>query len=64
MVELQKKLLKDGKNLKIFQNLFLVNLICLSSNKETKKFLKKFGAKKIKFFGNLKFSQSKNEKIK
>ncbi len=37
--------------------------LCLSSNTETKKFLQKLGAKKIKFFGNLKFSQFENEKI-
>jgi len=30
--------------------------ICLSQNKETEKYLKNFGAKKIKNFGNLKFS--------
>ena len=36
--------------------------ICLSQNQETQKFLKHLGAKKIKFFGNLKFSESSNEK--
>ena len=36
--------------------------LCLSSNIETKKFLKKLGAKNIKVIGNLKFSQSENEK--
>jgi 3-deoxy-D-manno-octulosonic-acid transferase len=35
----------------------------LSSNKETVSFLKKLGAKNIKYFGNLKYSQSENEKI-
>ena len=35
---------------------------CLSSNIETKKYLKKLGAKNIKIIGNLKFSQSENEK--
>ena len=34
--------------------------ICLSSSKETKEYLKKLGAKNIKYFGNLKFSQSEN----
>jgi 3-deoxy-D-manno-octulosonic-acid transferase len=38
--------------------------LCLSSNKETVGFLKKLGAKNIKYFGNLKYSQSENEKIK
>ncbi len=36
--------------------------LCLSSNKETINFLKKLGAKNIKYFGNLKYSQSENEK--
>ena len=36
--------------------------LCLSSNIETKQYLKKLGAKNIKYFGNLKFSQSENEK--
>ena len=36
--------------------------LCLSSNTETKKYLKKLGAKNIKLIGNLKFSQSENKK--
>ncbi len=36
--------------------------LCLPSNIETKKYLKKLGAKNIKIIGNLKFSQSENEK--
>ena len=36
--------------------------ICLSQNQETKKYLKYLGSKKIKFFGNLKFSESKSQK--
>ncbi len=36
--------------------------LCLSSNKETVFFLKKLGAKNIKYFGNLKYSQSETEK--
>ena len=36
--------------------------LCLSSNTETKKYLKKLGAKNIKIIGNLKFSQSENER--
>ena len=35
--------------------------ICLSSSKETQQYLKKLGAKNIKYFGNLKFSQSENQ---
>ena len=37
--------------------------LCLSSNKETVGFLKNLGAKNIKYFGNLKYSQSEKEKI-
>tara|TARA_B100001057_G_scaffold40589_1_gene36432 strand:- start:1816 stop:2559 length:744 start_codon:yes stop_codon:yes gene_type:complete len=36
--------------------------LCLSSNLESKKYLKKLGAENIKIIGNLKFSQSENEK--
>ena len=36
--------------------------ICLSQNQETKKYLKYLGAKKIKFIGNLKFSENKKQK--
>ena len=36
--------------------------LCLSSNIETKQYLKKLGAKNVKIIGNLKFSQSENEK--
>jgi 3-deoxy-D-manno-octulosonic-acid transferase len=32
--------------------------LCLSSNRESKNYLKKLGAKKIKYIGNLKFAQS------
>ena len=32
--------------------------LCLSSNNETKKYLQKLGAKKIKYIGNLKYTQS------
>ena len=38
--------------------------LCLSASKESKKFLHKLGANNIKFFGNLKFSQSENQSIK
>ena len=38
--------------------------LCLSASKESKKFLKKLGAKNVKFFGNLKFSQSENQSVK
>ena len=42
----------------VFSN---INLF-LCSNKETVNFLKKLGAKNIKYFGNLKYSQIENEK--
>ncbi len=44
---------------KIFNTLDL----CLSSSEKSKKYLLKLGAKKVKFIGNLKFTQSENEKI-
>ncbi len=44
---------------KIFSSLDL----CLASSKESFKYLKNLGVKNIKFFGNLKFSQSQREKI-
>ena len=37
--------------------------LCFSSSYESKKYLKKLGATNIRFIGNLKFSQSENEKI-
>ena len=50
--------------LKNFSKLIFNNFdLCLSSNKETVSFLKKLGAKNIKYYGNLKYSQSENEKI-
>ena len=36
---------------------------CLASSKESNNYLKKLGAKKTKYVGNLKFAQSENEKI-
>ena len=37
--------------------------LCLTANNKSKEYLYKLGAKKIKFIGNLKYSQSENEKI-
>ena len=37
--------------------------LCLASNKETVFFLKKLGANNIKYYGNLKYTQSENEKV-
>ena len=42
---------------KLFQNFD----ICLASNLKSKKYLKTFGVKKIKFIGNLKFSQREKD---
>ena len=38
--------------------------LCLSSSYESKKYLKKLGANNVKYFGNLKFSQSENQSVK
>ena len=46
------------------KNIFSKFNLCLSSNNQSKIYLKKLGARKIKFLGNLKFSQSENEKVK
>ena len=35
--------------------------LCLCSNNETKKYLKKLGAKKVKYIGNLKYAQSEQK---
>ena len=37
--------------------------LCFPSSKQSEKYLKQLGVKKIKFIGNLKFSQSENEKL-
>ncbi len=44
------------------KNLFSNFDLCLSSSKQSKKFLIKLGAKKVKFIGNLKYSQSEKKK--
>ena len=44
-------------------NIFKIFDLCLSSSNESKKYLKKLGARNTKNIGNLKFSQSENEKI-
>ena len=59
-----KKTFNNWKILKNFSNMIFGKIdMCLASSKESKKFLEKLGVKKVKFFGNLKFSQSENEKI-
>ena len=57
---------KSFKRWKIFISsariLFKKFDICFTSNQETKKYLKLLGAKKLKYIGNLKFSQTENDK--
>ena len=56
---------KSFKKWKFFPNfskeIFSKIDLCLSSSKETVNFFKKLGAKKVKFIGNLKFTQSENK---
>ena len=60
-----KKSFKRWINLRHFSKSIFSNFdLCLSSNKESIGYLKKLGAKNIKYFGNLKYAQSENEKIK
>ncbi len=57
-----KKTFSRWMNFSKFSNyIFSKFRLCLSSSKESKKYLKKLGAKKIRYIGNLKFSQSENE---
>ena len=57
---------KSFKKWKIFslsaRNIFQKFDICLSSNLKSKNYLKSLGAKNIKYIGNLKFSQTENNK--
>ena len=57
---------KYFKKWKIFslsaRNIFQKFDICLSSNLKSKNYLKFFGAKNVRFIGNLKFSQTENNK--
>ena len=46
------------KNKEICKSNFKKLDLCLCSNKETIKYLRKLGAKNIKYYGNLKYSQS------
>tara|TARA_Y100000591_G_scaffold323989_1_gene342685 strand:+ start:109 stop:1365 length:1257 start_codon:yes stop_codon:yes gene_type:complete len=56
---------KTYKKWKLFSNfahtLFDKFNLCLSSSDETKKYLKKLGAKKVKYIGNLKYTQSEQK---
>ena len=59
-----KKTFRRWRNLPKFSN-FLFNKInlCFASSNISKNYLKKLGVKNLKLVGNLKFSQSENEKI-
>jgi 3-deoxy-D-manno-octulosonic-acid transferase len=58
---------KSFKRWKIFnisaKDIFQKFDICLSSNLKSKNYLKFLGAKKIKFIGNLKFTQTENNNV-
>ena len=45
------------------KNIFSKFNLCLSSSNESKNFLNKLGVKKVKFLGNLKFSETENENL-
>ena len=45
------------------KNIFSKFNLCLSSSNESKNILNKLGVKKVKFLGNLKFSETENEKL-
>jgi 3-deoxy-D-manno-octulosonic-acid transferase len=58
-----KKSFNRWKTFPLFsKKIFSMIDLCLASSIESKEYLKKLGVKKIKFFGNLKFTQTKNEK--
>ena len=58
-----KKSYNRWKNISSTAKMLFNNFdICFSQNQETRKYLKHLGARKIKLIGNLKFSESKNQK--
>ncbi len=57
-----KKTFKKWQKIIYFtKNIFEKIDLCLPANKESKNYLKILGAKKIKYIGNLKYSQSEND---
>lgn len=59
-----KKTFRKWKKVSQFSNNIFGQIdLCLPSSRQSENYLKKLGVKKIKFIGNLKFSQSENEKI-
>ena len=60
-----RKSFKRWKSISRFSNNIFSKLnLCLASSFESKKYLQNLGVKKVKFIGNLKFSQSEKEIIK
>ncbi len=60
-----KKTFERWKNISKFSNKIFNQIdFCFSSSNESSVYLKKLGVKKVKYIGNLKYSQSENEKIK
>ncbi|MBD1166236.1 3-deoxy-D-manno-octulosonic acid transferase [Pelagibacterales bacterium SAG-MED07] len=58
------KSFKRWMKVKKFSNFIFNNFdLCICSSLKSKNYLRKLGAKKLKYFGNLKFSQSENERI-
>jgi 3-deoxy-D-manno-octulosonic-acid transferase len=58
----KKSFLRWKKHIYFAKNLFEKFDFCFPANLKSKKYLKILGAKKIKFIGNLKFSQRENDK--
>ncbi len=59
------KSFKRWEKLKNFSNFIFSKFdLCMCSSLKSKIYLKKLGAKKLKYFGNLKYSQSESEKIR
>ncbi len=58
------KSFEKWRKLKNFSNFIFSKLdLCICSSLKSKNYLKKLGAKKVRYFGNLKYSQSETEKI-
>ena len=56
--------MKDGNFFSNFSNFIFSKIdLCLSSSKISKFYLNRLGVKNLKYFGNLKFSQSENDKL-
>ncbi len=59
-----KKSFNRWKFFPTFSNrIFKKITLCLTASEISKRYLKKLGVKRVKFLGNLKFSQSENENL-